>query len=138
MKRITSMLAITFISLSMDCWAELPPWLEDPKHHIYKHSQSYCTPIINQAYEARLIAGAKVRGAIAQALDNHVTATSSLVRRTTETEENNIVTEQLTEEIKVKSSHRLAGFTVIKQGVYSKEEQRHFCIWAGIATGLHF
>ncbi|KGD63331.1 hypothetical protein Y5S_03317 [Alcanivorax nanhaiticus] len=136
MNKIPLLAGIALTLFSLICRAERPAWVDDSDHPSYQHSQSYCAPITNQVYDAKLIAGAKVRGAIAQALDSHITATSSLVKRSTESEADDIVSEQLIEQIEVKSSHTLSGFTVINQGVYSIEGRRYFCLWAGIAPDV--
>lgn len=136
MKKIVYVSGVALFLLSMACHADMPEWLESPTHPSYQHAQSYCSPIEGAVYEARLVAGAKVRGAIAQALDNHVTATSTLSKRSIESESGDAVLEQLTEQIEVKSSYQLAGFKVISQDIYSINGIKHFCIWGGIAKDI--
>ncbi len=136
MIKIPLLAGIALTLISSTCRAERPAWADDSEHPSNQHSQSYCARITNQVYDAKLIAGAKVRGAIAQAFASHVTATSSLVKRSTETKADEVLSEQLVEKIEVKSNRTLLGFTVIRQGVYSIEGRKHFCIWAGIAPDI--
>lgn len=95
MNKIPLLAGIALTLFSLTCRAERPAWVDDSEHPSYQYSQSYCAPITNQVYDAKLVAGAKVRGAIAQALDSHVTATSSFVKRSTETKADEVLSEQL-------------------------------------------
>lgn len=128
-----TVLFLMAFSISVSVSAATPRWVINDTHPKFAVSKAACSPVNGNASTAKVIAEAKAKGAISQAIGGKVTATSTLSKHFTDaTGGNGDGTEQYSERIEIKSSHHLNSVQRIEGGLFDIGNTPHYCVWMGI------